>query len=498
MTTRRMALLALPVLFVIAPALLHSANAPDYKAPTKDWSRGPVRWIMTDDEEKEIKKLRTDDERAVFVKAFWEKRDPTPGTPENEYMVIFWARVEQADKTFKSITKPGSQTDMGRVFLLLGPPTENDKDPRGYTIWNYEPNDITGIETKLEFRFAPAETGALLLDRKGFEQYVTGHPATHGIGWKLPVAPPIEAGLPLDTTAPTRSAAEDETPESKRQIPILEAVLAKGSGPAEVPFQVSFDYYATVDGTALTAITVETTQEAAHGSGDVALQPYARITPASGEGKSVNLTGEHPFVAATAGDTPPGSYIYQARHNLAPGTYKVAVIVEDKVVKGQMGSLVKTIEVPNFASKELVLSSIALLAKFARQDDAMGPDEAEHGAGPFVLGSFRLIPHASGVLQKDEALSFYYQIYNPGTDPATSRLALEATYSFFLKDAGAWKPFRKPIVKPLPVQVELYAIDLKDLLIPGQKLPADFRLEIKVTDKPTAKQARREVLFSVR
>ncbi len=498
MTSRRTALLVLPLIAVIAPALVSAAAAPDYKAPTKDWSRGPVRWIMSDDEEKEIKKLRTDDERAVFVKAFWEKRDPTPGSPENEYEVIFWKRVEQADKTFKSITKPGSQTDMGRVFLLLGPPTKNDRDQRGYTLWTYEPNGITGIEKNLEFRFAPSETGPLLLDRKELDQYVTAHPGTHGIGWKLPSIPPIAAGLPQDTTAPARSAAEDESPESKRQIPILEAVLAKGSGPGDVPFQVSLDYYATIDGTTLTAITVEASQDTAHGSGDVALLPYARITPASGEGKSVNLTGEHPFVAATAGDTPPGSYIYQARHNLAPGTYKVAVIVEDKVVKGQMGSLVRTVEVPNFAGKEFALSSIALLAKFIRKDDAMGPDEAERGAGPFVLGSFRLVPHASGVLQKNEALSFYYQIYNPGTDPATSRLALEATYSFFLKDGGVWKPFRKPIVKPLPVQVELYAIDLKDLLIPGQKLPADFKLEIKVTDKPTAKEVRREVLFTVR
>ncbi len=500
MTTRRMPLLALPLLFLLLPALFRAADAPDYKAPTKDWARGPVRWILTDEEEREVKKLRTDEERAAFVKTFWEKRDPTPGTPANEYEAIFWKRVDAADKnyTVKSVNKLGTQTDMGRVFLLLGPPTKTDRDPRGYTTWSYEPSEVTGIVKKMDLRFAPADTSPLLLDRKEFEQYIKAHPESLGIGWKLPVAPPIEAGLPQGTTAPARTAAEDESPESKRQIPILEALLAKGSGSTAVPFQVSFDYYAAVDGSSLTAVTIETPQDAAHSGGDVALQPYARITPASGEGKTVNLTGEHPFVAAPAGETPPGTFVYQARHNLAPGIYKVVVAVEDKVVKGQIGSIVRTVEVPSFAGKEFTLSSVALLAKFTRKDDAMGPDEAEHGAGPFVLGSFRLIPRAGGLLQKEEALSFYYQIYNPATDPATSHLALEATYTFFQKDGAAWKPFRKPIVKPLPVQVELYSIDLKDFLIPGQKLPADFKMEVKVADKAAAKEAHTEVLFTVR
>ncbi|HEX9427463.1 MAG TPA: GWxTD domain-containing protein, partial [Candidatus Polarisedimenticolia bacterium] len=260
MTTRRMPLLALPLLFLLLPALFRAADAPDYKAPTKDWARGPVRWILTDEEEREVKKLRTDEERAAFVKTFWEKRDPTPGTPANEYEAIFWKRVDAADKnyTVKSVNKLGTQTDMGRVFLLLGPPTKTDRDPRGYTTWSYEPSEVTGIVKKMDLRFAPADTSPLLLDRKEFEQYIKAHPESLGIGWKLPVAPPIEAGLPQGTTAPARTAAEDESPESKRQIPILEALLAKGSGSTAVPFQVSFDYYAAVDGSSLTAVTIET------------------------------------------------------------------------------------------------------------------------------------------------------------------------------------------------------------------------------------------------
>src|SRR5512132_2312602 len=71
---------SLPIL-LLAASLTLAAGPVDYKSPTKDWAKGPVKWIMTADEEKEWKKLRTDEERAAFVKAFWDKRDPTPGTP---------------------------------------------------------------------------------------------------------------------------------------------------------------------------------------------------------------------------------------------------------------------------------------------------------------------------------------------------------------------------------------------------------------------------------
>ncbi len=188
-----------------------------------------------------------------------------------------------------------------------------------------------------------------------------------------------------------------------------------------MPFQVAQDSYAAVDGTTLTAITIEAPREAAHGSGDIALRPFARLEPA-GDGKAANLTGDLPFLPAPAAEAPPGSFIYQARHNLQPGTYKLAVVVEDKVVPGQMGTLVKTIEVPDFRNKgELNISSIALLSAFTQLQP--GPDEKEHGAGPYVLGSFRLVPRAQPALQKDENLNFYYQVYNPARRSTCSRRA---------------------------------------------------------------------------
>jgi len=482
-------------LLLLTAVLALAAGPPDYKTPGKDWGKGPVKWIMTDDEEKEWKKLRTDEERASFVKAFWDKRDPTPGTPENEYQAIFWKKVEEADKTFKSITDPGCLTDQGRTYLLLGSPTKADKDTRGRNIWTYDPSEVTGIKSHLELMFAGGGAAPLLLDRKKLEEYVAAHPETRGIGWKIP-APQTAEALPDVQNAPTRKPEEDLTPESKRQIPILQDLLAKGGGRTDVPFQVGIDSYAAADGTTLSVITIETPREAAHGSGDAALHPFARIEPA-GQGKPVNLTGDLPFVPSSPGEAPPASFVYQARHNLTPGSYRLAVVVEDKVVSGQMGTLVKTIDVPDFREKDLHMSSVALLAGFKHLDPGQDPDEKSH-AGPYVLGSFRLVPRASPVLTKSEAVTFYYQVYNPATDPAAGSPSLESTVTFFLKEGAGWKRYRPPVVRPLTGQVDLYSIDLKDLLAPNQPLPVDFKMEMKLLDKIGGKELDRDVFFTVR
>ena len=89
----------------------------------------------------------------------------------------------------------------------------------------------------------------------------------------------------------------------------------------------------------------------------------------------MNVTGPLPFVPASAADTPPASYVYQARRNLKPGRYRMAVIVEDKIIPGQSGSLVQAIDIPDFSSGSFGMSSISLLARFGPIEAGIGPDD---------------------------------------------------------------------------------------------------------------------------
>lgn len=100
--------------------------------------------IMTKQEKKEFKALKTPEERKKFIEEFWKKRDPDPSTTVNEYKQEFYRRVAVAARYFKEGGKPGWLTDRGRIYVLLGPPNKRDQYPmyqgtsKNVEIWYYD------------------------------------------------------------------------------------------------------------------------------------------------------------------------------------------------------------------------------------------------------------------------------------------------------------------------------------------------------------------------
>src|SRR5262249_20586613 len=123
--TRRIGLLALALAAFCLPVL---AREPHYEInfdkPTPDWPEGPVRYITTKGQHKQYKVLTTKHERADFIDIFWKRRDPTPNTEINEFKERFRQRTLDADQVYSETTTPGWKTDMGKVFILIGPPDE--------------------------------------------------------------------------------------------------------------------------------------------------------------------------------------------------------------------------------------------------------------------------------------------------------------------------------------------------------------------------------------
>jgi GWxTD domain-containing protein len=87
------------------------------------WGEGPIRFLMTPDELEQWRLATDAASRAEFVALFWQKRDPTPQTPENEYRIEIERRLAFADARFAQGEKRGSQTDRGLVFVVMGPPS---------------------------------------------------------------------------------------------------------------------------------------------------------------------------------------------------------------------------------------------------------------------------------------------------------------------------------------------------------------------------------------
>lgn len=79
-----------------------------------------VEVIWTEEEEGEWDRLRSDEERQSFIDAFWEGRDPTPGTPDNEFRDVYMGRVSTAVNTFGNEGTAGYRTERAKVFIIYG------------------------------------------------------------------------------------------------------------------------------------------------------------------------------------------------------------------------------------------------------------------------------------------------------------------------------------------------------------------------------------------
>jgi GWxTD domain-containing protein len=80
-----------------------------------------IGYIILPAEEKIFREMPPED-RGEFIKDFWARRDPDPSTPINEFRQSYYTRLATADKAFRA-GKPGWKTDRGRIYILLGRPT---------------------------------------------------------------------------------------------------------------------------------------------------------------------------------------------------------------------------------------------------------------------------------------------------------------------------------------------------------------------------------------
>lgn len=117
---------------------LYKQLAPRYK----QWY-DLVTYIISDTEEKIFFQLENDRERDAFIQLFWKMRDPSPETEENEFRLEHIKRFNYANKRFKYGTaRPGWQTDMGKIYIILGEPQsidryEEERVVEPLQIWSY-------------------------------------------------------------------------------------------------------------------------------------------------------------------------------------------------------------------------------------------------------------------------------------------------------------------------------------------------------------------------
>ena len=84
-----------------------------------------------------MKAGRTDEERKSRFLAFWDRRDPTPGTARNERMEEYYYRVSFANRKYGTLEE-GWKTDRGNVIVRFGEPDFIERRPFNFDVEPYE------------------------------------------------------------------------------------------------------------------------------------------------------------------------------------------------------------------------------------------------------------------------------------------------------------------------------------------------------------------------
>jgi GWxTD domain-containing protein len=140
-------ILLTPILAFLFPAQI--------KSPYQKWAAEDAVYLLTSGELQTWRRLNTDEERELFIERFWLARDPTPGTPENEFKIEHYRRIAYANGRFGSRMLSGWRSDRGRVYIQFGPPEEvqahRSPDALPYERWRYRWIDGAGADVVIHF-----------------------------------------------------------------------------------------------------------------------------------------------------------------------------------------------------------------------------------------------------------------------------------------------------------------------------------------------------------
>ena len=84
-----------------------------FEAEIDDWHRGPVQYLLLEDERKTWRELRSEDEKRRFIRWFWDRRDDDPRDNVIPFRGGFYTRVATANKRFPGFPR-GWRSDRGR------------------------------------------------------------------------------------------------------------------------------------------------------------------------------------------------------------------------------------------------------------------------------------------------------------------------------------------------------------------------------------------------
>lgn len=136
------------LMLLMAPAIAQSIGGSG-----SAWVEQDVAYLIEAPEKKRFLELKTEPERQQFITQFWLRRDPTPGTPRNEFREEHYRRIAYANQKWTKDSVAGWKTDTGRVYIVYGPPDEIEVHDRVKQQWLYRSIPAIGKDVIISFTY---------------------------------------------------------------------------------------------------------------------------------------------------------------------------------------------------------------------------------------------------------------------------------------------------------------------------------------------------------
>jgi GWxTD domain-containing protein len=484
----------------------------------KKWLDEDVRWIITDEERSAFRQLSNDEERDQFIEAFWQRRDPTPDTIENEFKEEHYRRIAYANEHFAAGI-PGWKTDRGRMYIMYGPADEIESHPSGGTYerpmeegggststypfedWRYRYIEGIGQEVIIEFvdtcmcgdyhmTLDRSEKDALLYTPNAgltlYEQMGMANKTSRftGGGLERLGVGPFNQDLQTKQFDRLEQFAKLNKPPAVK-FKDLEEIVSHKITVNLMPFDVRADFVKVTSDTVLTPITIQVknrdiTFVNKEGVQRGTVNIFGRVATLSGRiAQTFEDTVQVDVPAELLPKTAENSQVYWKALPLRPGHYRLDVVVKD-VNGDRVGNWSKSLMVPDFGDERLTNSSLIVA-------DQMYPVATKDiGTGSFVIGTMKVrprVPSADGKpisFKRNQKLNFWMQVYNLSVDEKTHKPS--ATFEYDVVNTAT----NKAVVHTTESTEQMGnvgdQVTLQKSLSASNLEPGSYRIEIKVND----------------
>ena len=485
----------------------------------RKWLDEDVRWIITDEEKSAFMQLSNDEERDQFIEAFWQRRDPTPDTEENEFKEEHYRRIAYANEHYAAGI-PGWKTDRGRTYIVFGPADEIDSHPSGgsyerpmdegggetstfpFETWRYRYLEGIGQEVIIEFvDSCMCGDYHMTMDRseKDALKYTPNAGLTlyEQMGMSSKASRFTNGGIEQLGASPFNKDQQTKQFDRLEQFAKLQAAPAiKFKDLEEVvrhkitvnlmPFDVRADFVKVTSDTVLVPVTIQIKNR------DVTFQNKDGVERGTVNifGRVTTLTGK---IVQTFEDTVqvdvPVELLPKTAENasvywkalplrISQNRYRLDIVVKD-VNGDRTGSWSHAIQIPDFSEDKLSSSTLII----ADQMEQVATKNV--GTGNFVIGTTKVRPRVAPsdgkpiLFKRNQKLNFWMQVYNLSVDEKTHKPS--ATIEYNVTDAN-----NKAVIHTVESTDTMGNVGDQVTLqktLSAANLPAGlYKIEIKVND----------------